>query len=86
MKIAFYPLKGKKPLYTGNSCFARVGVITAVGNISGLLDLVRADPMTEVRSQYRIGKAHGGGGFYIYIYVLRYSDSEIVSAITYRGW
>lgn len=38
----------------------RVGAITVAGNISGKLDLARADPMTVINSQYRIGNGARG--------------------------
>ena len=44
-----------------------MGAITVAINKCGPLDLARADQTAEVKSQYHIGKGHGGGVFYIYM-------------------
>lgn len=62
----------------------KAGANTVAGDICGSLDLVRADPTAAINLQYRISKGHGGGGF-IYIYDMRYHESNIASAIGYRG-
>lgn len=60
MKIVFFPFIRKKTLYTENLMKNRARAIIVVGNICGLLDLVRADPTTAINSQYRIGDGARG--------------------------
>jgi len=60
-------------------------VITGAGNISGSLDLARADPTATIKSQCRIRQWAGGGAFYIYT-ACDIEIADITSAITYQGW
>jgi len=73
MKKPFFPLKGKKPLYMGKSCFLEGRSDTVALNISWPLDLARADPTAAIKSQYRYRQGTWGQGL-IYAYGLGYSD------------
>ena len=53
-------------------------------NISGSLDLARADPTAVTKSQYRIGSGQWGGGLNLHMRDA-ISDSEIASAIHISG-
>jgi len=77
-EIAIFTFIRQKTLYMGNLMKYRAGAITVALNISGPLDLARADPMAAIRSQYRIGKGYGVGGFYIHM------TCNIAIAISHR--
>lgn len=62
-KNSLFTFIRQKTLYTGNLSYAGVGAITIALNISGPLDLARANPTAAINSQYCIGGVQWGGGF-----------------------
>ena len=75
-KIAFLPYKRQKTLKAKDLMKKKVGEIIVVENTSGLLDLVRENPMEAIKSQYRIGNEAGVHEYMKYV-LYAMSDSDI---------